>query len=356
MTRPNSFSQRLPVPLTVSAVTLLLLEIASWTVFPRLTGKQLDFVRLTPAKIRTDSNSRRTTRPTERSVHPSSVPRVFGSADAPIGPREVPVFNSYGLWRQPGRPFPYKRRRERVCDRRFGGKCGAGVCCYGRRGRPTRPPCAGPTTFSAERKSFSSRLATGGYKQPQGLFLLQLAFLSGFDIDAVLNVDGFNELVFAVENLGSDYNPLFPSAYHLGLLQKGHLTGFDEDTAKTIILLRSAERNQLRLTRLLAAFPFRYSATANILEKCHPAVGTTTRQLGTDHDRTNCTGAVRHHCASRHERARPGGIRGRTMEGLLADGTRDMPTPRYPLSSCLAAEPIRFRFETPERLGNENSH
>lgn len=88
--------------------------------------------------------------------------------------------------------------------------------------------------------------------------------MSGFDIDAVLNVDGFNELVFAVENLGSDYNPLFPSAYHLGLLQKGHLTGFDEDTAKTIILLRSAERNQLRLTRLLAAFPFRYSATANI--------------------------------------------------------------------------------------------
>ncbi len=47
------------------------------------------------------------------------------------------------------------------------------------------------------------------------------------------------------------------------LLQKGHLTGLDEDTAKTIILLRSAERNQLGLTRLLDAFPFRYSATAN---------------------------------------------------------------------------------------------
>ncbi len=56
-------------------------------------------------------------------------------------------------------------------------------------------------------------LATGGYKQPQQLFHLQYAVLSGFEFDAVLNIDGFNDLVLASVNLDQGVHPVFPSGY-----------------------------------------------------------------------------------------------------------------------------------------------
>ena len=262
MARSNSFSRKLLVPLAISAVTLLLLEIVSWIVFPRLTGRQLDFVELAlqrSEQIQT-LEEQRDRQKGLYSLHPYV--GYSGRPGASIGAEGGPVFNSYGMWTQPGRPFPYKRKRDEFVIAVLGGSVAERFVVIGGEGI-LQDHLARANDLFRRKKVVLISLATGGYKQPQGLFLLQLAFLSGFDIDAVLNLDGFNELVFAVENVGNEYNPLFPSAFHLGMLQRAYLTRLDEDTAKAIILLRSAERNQLRLTRLLAAFPFRYSATAN---------------------------------------------------------------------------------------------
>ena len=169
MTRPNSFSQRLPVPLTVSAVTLLLLEIASWTVFPRLTGKQLDFVRLTRQRLeRIQTLEEQLDRQKGRyTLHPYL--GYSGRPDAPIGPREVPVFNSYGLWRQPGRPFPYKRKENEFVIAVLGGSVAQGFVVMGGE-EALQDHLAQANDLFSRKKVVLLPLATGGYKQPQGLF------------------------------------------------------------------------------------------------------------------------------------------------------------------------------------------
>ena len=59
-------------------------------------------------------------------------------------------------------------------------------------------------------------LATGGFKQPQQLFHLQYALLSGFVFDGVINIDGFNEIALGRENLDRGINAVYPSGYHFG--------------------------------------------------------------------------------------------------------------------------------------------
>ena len=63
-------------------------------------------------------------------------------------------------------------------------------------------------------------LATAGYKQPQQLIQLNLAILSGFEFDAVLNFDGFNDVALAQENQNMNGNALFPSLNHFALMAK----------------------------------------------------------------------------------------------------------------------------------------
>lgn len=52
--------------------------------------------------------------------------------------------------------------------------------------------------------------ALGGYKQPQQLFLLQQTLLLAIPIDAVLNLDGFNELAIGQADTVAGRHPFFP--------------------------------------------------------------------------------------------------------------------------------------------------
>ena len=58
--------------------------------------------------------------------------------------------------------------------------------------------------------------AAGGYKQPQQLLILNYFLSLGAEFDAIINIDGFNEIALPVsDNLPNDVNPFFPRAWHL---------------------------------------------------------------------------------------------------------------------------------------------
>jgi hypothetical protein len=97
-------------------------------------------------------------------------------------------------------------------------------------------------------------------------FHLQYALLSGFEFDAVLNIDGFNDLVFAVLNLDNNINPIFPSGFHIGMLSKMRTS--QKFSLHTIIQLYdyySLYSNELRLLSLVQKNPFKYSVFLNLL-------------------------------------------------------------------------------------------
>jgi hypothetical protein len=60
--------------------------------------------------------------------------------------------------------------------------------------------------------------AIGGYKQPQQLITLILLSLQGVRFDAVVNLDGFNEVALSSTDAGGRYNPIFPSRRHYLLM------------------------------------------------------------------------------------------------------------------------------------------
>ncbi|MCH2169693.1 hypothetical protein MK489_02825 [Myxococcota bacterium] len=61
-------------------------------------------------------------------------------------------------------------------------------------------------------------LAIGGYKQPQQLIGLTLMGLQGVSFDAVINLDGFNEVALSGADADEGYNPIFPSRDHYSWL------------------------------------------------------------------------------------------------------------------------------------------
>jgi hypothetical protein len=56
--------------------------------------------------------------------------------------------------------------------------------------------------------------AIGGYKQPQQLVALVLLSLQGVRFDAIVNLDGFNEIALSSTDATQRYNPLYPSRHH----------------------------------------------------------------------------------------------------------------------------------------------
>jgi hypothetical protein len=60
--------------------------------------------------------------------------------------------------------------------------------------------------------------AAGAYKQPQPLLVLMQAVLLKIPLDAVVEIDGYNELVFGDRNAKQGHHPLFPSRFHTDAL------------------------------------------------------------------------------------------------------------------------------------------
>jgi len=73
--------------------------------------------------------------------------------------------------------------------------------------------------------------AIGAYKQPQQLIALALLTLQGVRFDAIVNLDGFNEVALSSSDAAARYNPLFPSRLQYLLMLN---LGRDASSARTI--------------------------------------------------------------------------------------------------------------------------
>lgn len=100
------------------------------------------------------------------------------------------------------------------------------------------------------------RLATSGYKQPQQLMALNYIHVLGGEFDAVINIDGYNEVALAIaENARLNTAISYPRAWHARMISTLDPASFAD--AARLLELRSSR--QLMAQRFLAS-PFRGSA------------------------------------------------------------------------------------------------
>ncbi len=108
--------------------------------------------------------------------------------------------------------FPVKKRDPgQVLVGIFGGSVAEGFYLEGR-GHLTRRLQRHPRY--AGKEFIYLNFAMGGYKQPQQLQILSYFLAAGQQLDLVLNIDGFNEVVFAFNNSRLNIDIHMPSAQH----------------------------------------------------------------------------------------------------------------------------------------------
>jgi hypothetical protein len=103
-------------------------------------------------------------------------------------------------------------------------------------------------------------LALGGFKQPQQLMALNYFLALGERPDAVLNIDGFNEVALSWCNHRHGVYPHFPRDWHLRTRTLPNLE--DQRTAGAMVLLR---RSRSLRAQLFSRWPLRTSVVANLL-------------------------------------------------------------------------------------------
>lgn len=86
--------------------------------------------------------------------------------------------------------------------------------------------------------------ARGGFKQPQQATILAYLLSAGLRPDAVINIDGFNEVALGFYNANYNVNPLYPSVAHWGLT-----TWAETSSLETFDLLRRMRDIQIEAGR-----------------------------------------------------------------------------------------------------------
>ncbi|MFQ5416490.1 MAG: hypothetical protein ACE5FL_05495 [Myxococcota bacterium] len=104
------------------------------------------------------------------------------------------------------------------------------------------------------------RVALGGYKQPQQLLALSYLLALGARFDAVINLDGFNEVALpAAENLPTGVFPFFPRNWSARVASA---PGLDEQAA--MLRIADLRRKRLEWSTSFEASLFRMSVAANL--------------------------------------------------------------------------------------------
>jgi hypothetical protein len=80
----------------------------------------------------------------------------------------------------------------------------------------------------------------GGYKAPQTAFSVAWLIANGSVPDAVILIDGFNEVAIGVQNSVLGVHPLFPSAVHWASLVQGG--AFDREIVDLFVTARGSQR------------------------------------------------------------------------------------------------------------------
>jgi len=243
-------------------LTIVLLEMVCLALFSSLSGKSFEYKKLEHqrfdriAAILEKINNRDESQETQM-FHPYvgyvARPSIYTGGKTKA--------NEYGVRSIAGHPYPYKKQPNDFVFAIVGGSVAAGFTKFGDKIIEKYLHERG-----FKKNVILINLAKGGYKQPQQLFHLQYALLSGFEFDAVLNIDGFNDLVFAVLNLDNNINPVFPSGFHMGMLSKMRTSQkFSLHTVTQLYDYYSLYSNELRLLALAQKNPFKYSVFLNLL-------------------------------------------------------------------------------------------
>jgi hypothetical protein len=161
----------------------------------------------------------------------------------------MPGINKYGFFR--AEPIT-TRSPDRVVIGFFGGSVADQI--YSRGGAALIEALSRHAPFRGKRIELLST-ALGGYKQPQQLLVLAALLAQGAQFDIVVNLDGFNEVDAATDNVQDGINPFYPHHWHLHARR-----GLDTAAMAYMgrIELIRAERAELR--RRFARWPVRHSA------------------------------------------------------------------------------------------------
>lgn len=102
-----------------------------------------------------------------------------------------------------------------------------------------------------------------GYKQPQQVLWITYLLSLGYEPDLVINLDGFNELALAAENVLRGGNPVHPSIGHWANLVNGSAT--DRDTLDVALRVRVAQNRAQELLDRAMAWNLHLSAVSGPL-------------------------------------------------------------------------------------------
>lgn len=267
----DTVSRKFLLPAIASLIavvlTVSLLELSATLLFPRLLGASFDRAALQQrfqqrlASLTQNLTDSDTPQLLYR-FHPY-VGYVGRPGMRPWHP-PYPPFNDHGMLSVPGHPYPYRRQPGDLVIAVLGGSVAEGFANLG--GEAALQAYLDEHRPELGRRVVLISLATGGFKQPQQLFHLQTALLSGFQLDAVINLDGLNELVAVKNNLDRGIHPVYPSSVHTGLMAEAYQgSDMDAQTAERIATSYRLRRREQQLLELTSASPLRYSRFANLL-------------------------------------------------------------------------------------------
>lgn len=248
--------------LMVILITVILLELSAYLLFHSLTGKDFYYSKIEKerlqrmAEIYNQLAGNQTIKTLYR-FHPyfgyMGKPGAYPWESYPL------AFNNYGLLSN--HPYPYKKQPGDFVIAVLGGSVAEIFANIAE--KPLNEYIKNELKYNNINLVLIN-LATGGYKKPQQIFYLQYALLSGFEFDAVLNIDGFNEMVLAYQNMISGINPLFPSGHHLGLMSQ--ISSNDIPNQEIIYLMYNYYRLYERESKLLNLIQcFKYSIFFNLV-------------------------------------------------------------------------------------------
>lgn len=165
-----------------------------------------------------------------------------------VDPR-APGINPFGFFREP--PLT-TRSPDRLVVAIFGGSVADQIFALG---RPALVAALQADPRFAGRRIEVLSTALGGYKQPQQLLVLAGLLALGAQFDVVVNLDGFNEIDGAADNVQDGVNPYFPHNWHLHARQ-----GLDPEAAVLMGRVALAREARAALRARFAAWPVQHSA------------------------------------------------------------------------------------------------
>lgn len=117
----------------------------------------------------------------------------------------------------------------------------------------------------ADMRIVVSNYARAAFKQPQQVMLLAYLFALGMAPDAVINIDGFNEVAIGNQNQASDFHPAFPSAeqWAARVMERR----IDVEDIDALMLLRAARQRSLNFAHTCFRFGVFHSSLLGSLAK-----------------------------------------------------------------------------------------